>query len=66
MELESDLREEIGDFEALGDESEQSLESLALLGVEPAVEERSDADVVGIVVEVRVGADPEHHCRRLA
>ena len=62
----TDLREEIGDVEALSDESEQALESLALLGVELAVEERSDVDVVGVVVEVGVGADAEDHGRGLA
>lgn len=56
------LREEIGDVEALGDESKQAFECFALLGVELAVEERSDADVFGIVVEVGVRTDPEHHC----
>ena len=61
-----DLREEIGDVEALGDESEQALESFALLGVELAVEEGGDADIVGVVVEVGVGANPEHHCGGLA
>ena len=62
----SDLGEEIGDVEALSDESEQTLEGLAFLGVELAVEERSDVDVLRIVVEVGVRADPEHHRRRLA
>lgn len=62
----SDLREEVGDVEALSDESEKALESFALLGIELAVEERSDVDVFGVVVEVSVGADPEHRRRRLA
>lgn len=61
-----DLREEVGDVKALSDESEKALESFTLLGIELAVEERGDVDVFGIVVEVRVGADPEHRRRRLA
>lgn len=61
-----DLGEEVGDVVALGDEREQALQGLALLGVEPAVEQRGDADVLGVVVEVGVGTDPEHHRRRLA
>lgn len=66
FEIREDLREEIGDFEALGDESEQALESFAFFRVELAVKKRSDADVIWIVVEVGVRTDPEHHCRRLA
>lgn len=61
----TDLREVIGDIEALSNEREQALERLALLGLELTVEERHDADVIGIIVEMCVGADPEHHCRRL-
>lgn len=61
-----DLREEVGDVKALSDESEKALESFTLLGIELAVEERGDVHVFGIVVEVRVGADPEHRRRRLA
>lgn len=57
---ERDLREEVGDVEALGDESEQALESFAFLGVELAVEKRSDVDVLGIVVEMSVRTDSEH------
>lgn len=60
------LREEIGDVEALSNESEQSLQSFAFLGVELAVEERSDVDIFGIVVEMSVGADSKHHRRRFA
>ena len=60
------LREEIGDVEALSDESEEALESFALLRIELAVEERSDIDVLGIVVEMSIGADPEHSRGSLA
>lgn len=60
------LREEIGDVGALGDQGEEALEGLHLLGVEPAVQERGDADIVGIVVQVGVGADPEDEGRGLA
>lgn len=56
----------MGDVRALGDEGEEALEGLRLLGVEPAIKERGDVNVVGIVVQVGVGADPEHQRRRLA
>lgn len=60
------LREEIGDIEALSDESEQAFESFALLRVEFAVEQWSYAYIVRIVVEVGVRTDPKHHCRGFA
>ena len=60
------VREEVGDVEALSDESEEALECLDFLGVELAVEERGDVDVIRVVVEVGVGADAEHRRRRLA
>lgn len=66
MDLKWDLRKEIGNVEALSDESEEAFQGLRFLRVESAVKERTDADVVGIVVEVGVGANPEHHRRRLA
>lgn len=59
--LKWDLREEIGDVEALSDESEEALQGLRFLRVESAFKERTDADVIGVVVEVGVGADPENH-----
>lgn len=57
-----DLREEIGDVEALSDESEEAFQGLRFLRVESAFKERTDADVIWVVVEVGVGADPENHC----
>lgn len=55
----------MGDVGALGDEGEEALERLALLGVVAALEERGDAHVVGVIVEVGVGADAEHEGRCL-
>lgn len=60
------LREVTGDVKTLGDERKQPLEGLAFLGVELAVKEWRDADVIRIVVKMSIGADPEHHRRRLA
>lgn len=57
-----DLREEIGDIEALSDENKQALESFALFRVELAVEKRSNVEIFRIVVEMSVGSDPKHHC----
>ena len=50
----------------MGDQSKEALQGLDLLGIEPAVEERGEIDVVGVVVEVGVGADPEDERRGLA
>lgn len=62
----TDLRKVTGDIETLSNEREKALERFTFLGLELAVEERHDADVIGIVVEMRVGPDPEYHRRRLA
>lgn len=56
----------MGDIKTLSNEGEEALQGFGFLGVEAAVEERSDADVFGIVVKVGVSADPEDHCGRLA
>lgn len=57
-----DLREEIGDVKALGDEGKEALESFAFLGVEFAFEQRGDVYVVRIVVQVSVRTDSKHDC----
>lgn len=51
------------DVNALGDEGEEALEGVDLVGVEAGVEELGDGGVVGVIVEVRVGAHPPHHPR---
>jgi len=51
------------DVDALGDEGEEALEGVDLVGVEAGVEELGDGGVVGVIVEVRVGAHPPHHPR---
>nr|CAB3479574.1 unnamed protein product [Digitaria exilis] len=51
----------MGDIDALGDEGEEALKGVDLVGVEAGVEERGDGGVVGVVVEVRVGAHAPHH-----
>jgi len=51
------------DVDALGDEGEEALEGVDLVGVETGVEELGDGSVVGVIVEVRVGAHPPHHPR---
>lgn len=58
-----DLREEVRDVDALRDEGEEALEGVDLVGVEAGVEELGDGGVVGVVVEMRVGAHPPHHPR---
>lgn len=54
------MREEVCDVDALGDEREEALERVDLVGVEARVKERRDG---GVVVEVRVCAHPPHHRR---
>lgn len=63
-EEENNLREEVGDIDALGDEGEEALEGVELVGIEAGVEQGGDGGVVGVVVEVGVGAHPPHHPRR--
>lgn len=61
-----DLGEEIGDVGTLCDESQQSLQSLAFLGVEFTIKERSNIGVFGVIVEMSIGTDPENHGRCFA
>lgn len=53
----------MGDVDALGDEGEEALECVDLVGVEAGVEERGDGGVVRVIVEVRIRAHPPHHPR---
>lgn len=50
----------MGDIGALGKKSKQTLEGVNLLGVKTTFEKGTDVGIVRIVVEVRVGTDPEH------
>lgn len=54
------LWKEIADIDALCDEGEKALESFALLGIEAAVEERGNVNVIGIIIEVGISSDPEY------
>lgn len=51
------------DVDALGDEGEEALEGVDLVGVEAGVEQLGDGGVVGVIVEVGVGAHAPHHPR---
>lgn len=61
-----DLREKIGNIEALSNESEETLESFTFLGIELAIEQGSDVNVLWIVVQVGICTNPKHDRRRLA
>jgi len=51
------------DVDALGDEGKEALEGVDLVSIEAGVEELGDGGVVGVIVEVGVGAHPPHHPR---